>query len=180
MPHDACILTTKDFTILEVMLDRSSDPAEAMTLLLRRKLDAATVVFREDVPPQVATLSSRVSFAVDGGEADSRILSHDRMTSPVGLYLPITTLRGLALLGLAEGQAIRVANRDGVAERIRLDQVLYQPESARRAQEAVELRATPQARRTMLRVIPGTLAQQPALARAHAIDDGDDPGPSAA
>ena len=33
---DGCILTTKDFTILEVMLDRCLDRQDPMALLLRR------------------------------------------------------------------------------------------------------------------------------------------------
>lgn len=187
MPHDSCTfttpctLTTKDFTILEVMLDRSLDPADAMTALLRRKLDSAIVVFRDDVPPQVATLSSRVSFSVDGGEPDSRILSHDRMSSPVGLYLPITARRGLALLGLTEGQVVRITNHDGAQESIQLHQVLYQPEAARREKQAMARQAAPQLRRSTLRVITGALAQERAVCRVPApLDDGDDPGPSAA
>ena len=66
MSMDRCILTTKDFTILEVMLDRSLGRDDPLVPILRRKLNAATVVLRDDVPPTVATLSSRVSFSVAG------------------------------------------------------------------------------------------------------------------
>ena len=182
MPHETCILTTKDFTILEVMFDRSPDPAGAMTALLRRKLDTARVVFRDDVASDVATLSSRISFSVDGRGPDSRVLSHDRMNSPTGLFLPITTLRGLALLGLAEEQAITIADNDGVETCIRLERVLYQPEAARREKAAIAQAATPEMRRSSLRVISGTLAtnQRKAYAGLAVGDDGDDPGPTAA
>lgn len=182
MPHDSCILTTKDFTILEVMFDRSLDPSAAITALLRRKLDAARVVFRDDVPSEVATLSSRVSFSVDGREPDSRILSHDRMSSATGLFLPITTLRGLALLGLAEEQAMIIVGDDGAETCIRLERVVYQPEAARREKEAIARSATPEMRRSSLRVIPGALATEPRkLGPGSArYDGGDDPGPAAA
>ncbi|MEQ1955631.1 nucleoside-diphosphate kinase [Mesorhizobium sp. CN2-181] len=182
MPHDSFILTTKDFTILEVMFDRGLAPTDAMTALLRRKLQAATVVFRDDIPPYVATLSSRISFSVDAGAPDSRILSHDRMNAPTGLFLPITTIRGLALLGLSEGQAIGVPNDEGTDKLILLEQVLYQPEAARREKDAIAGRATPEMRRASLRVIPGALAPDRRLA-IHSLnlsDDGDDPGPTAA
>ena len=59
MSMDRCILTTKDFTILEVMLDRCLGRDDPLVPILRRKLDAATVVMRDDVPASVATLSSR-------------------------------------------------------------------------------------------------------------------------
>ena len=42
-----------------------------------------------------------------------------------------------ALLGLTEGQTFGFINRDGKEERIRLQGVLYQPETARREREAL-------------------------------------------
>jgi regulator of nucleoside diphosphate kinase len=168
MPHETCILTTKDYTILEVMFDRSPDPSAAMPMLLRRKLDTARVVFRDDVASDVATLSSRISFSVDGRGPDSRVLSHDRMNSPTGLFLPITTLRGLALLGLAEEQAITIADNDGVETCIRLERVLYQPEAARREKAAMAHAATPEMRRSSLRAISGRDAEHAISTRSAA------------
>ncbi len=49
MPTDTCILTTKDFTILEVMCDRDTW-GEPLAAILKRKIETALVVFREDVP----------------------------------------------------------------------------------------------------------------------------------
>jgi regulator of nucleoside diphosphate kinase len=182
MPHDACILTTKDFTILEVMLDRCLGRDDPMRALLRRKIESATVVFRDDVSPDVATLSSRVTFRVDGREPDTRVISHDRMTSPIGLFLPITNPRGLALLGLSAGQEFRLTRPDGSEECVLLDAVLYQPEAARREKEAMARLETPAARRSMLRVIPGASGAWPMRSERPTVspDDFDDPGPSAA
>ena len=154
MKTDSCILTTKDFTILEVMLDRCQDPADPIGRLLRRKIEAATVVFRDDIPPTVATLSSRVTYRVNGREPDSRIISPDRMSSPIGLYLPVTTRLGLALLGLTEGQTFAFDGQEG-EESVLLESVLYQPEAARREREAALRLATPAMRRAALRVVPG-------------------------
>jgi regulator of nucleoside diphosphate kinase len=137
------------------------------------------VVFRDDIPPDVATLSSRVIFTVDGREPDTRVLSHDRMTSPVGLFLPITTPRGLALLGLAAGQTFRLAKPDGGEERIVLEAVAYQPEAAKREKDALARLTTPAARRSALRVIPGAFSGRPTVQTARSGDI-DDPGPSAA
>ena len=172
MSMDRCILTTKDFTILEVMLDRSLGRDDPLVPILRRKLDAATVVLRDDVPDSVATLSSRVSFSVDGRPADTRILSHDRMNSP-GVFLPITTARGLALLGLSEGQCFLLRGRGGAEEEVLLESVLYQPEAARRRQETT-LQPEPQ-RKPMLTLVQG--GGQRTMDGAEGFDD---PGPSAA
>lgn len=182
MPPDSCILTTKDFTILEVMLDRCLGTGEPMRALLSRKIESATVVFRDDVPPDVATLSSRVTFSVDGREPDTRVISHERMTAPMGLFLPITNPRGLSLLGLSAGQAFRLAKPDGSEEHILLEAVPYQPEAAKREKDALARLATPAARRSLLRVIPGALGDQPPSPERPATppEDFDDPGPSAA
>lgn len=179
MPQEACILTSKDLTILEVMLDRCLGRDDPMAPLLRRKIASAQVVFSDDVPPDAATLNSRVSFSVDGREADSRILSQGGANSPVGLYLPVTSVRGLALLGLVEGQAFRLAGPGGTQERIVLEKVLYQPEAAKREKEAAERLAPITPRKPVLQLIRGAQYDKPRFGVARP-DGFDDPGPSAA
>ncbi len=127
-----CHLTMKDYTILEVMLARDKGHSEAITNLLRRKLATAKVVFQDDISPRVATINSRIDYRIDGGEIDRRILSHGEMAPAPGITLPVSTLRGLALLGEAEGEPIAVARSDGETEVLIIERVAYQPESARR------------------------------------------------
>lgn len=179
MSEEICILTTKDLTILEVMLDRCLGRDDPMAPLLRRKIDSALVMFRDDVPENVATLSSRVTFSIDGRDSDTRIISHDRMTSPIGMFLPITSPRGLALLGLAEGQEFRLPNHDGVEERILLEKVHYQPEAAKRAKEAATNLAATGSDRPFLRLVTGGALRKPEPPVVPP-DGFDDPGPSAA
>ncbi|HTV69867.1 MAG TPA: nucleoside-diphosphate kinase [Rhizobiaceae bacterium] len=178
MSNESFVLTTKDFTILEVMYDRRLGRDDPLLPLLKRKLDAAVVVFREDVPESVATLNSRVAFSVNGKDTDTRIISHDRMTSPIGLFLPITTARGLALLGLAEGQVFFHPDHDGMEEQIMLEKVLYQPETARREKDALA-RLAPARGKPSLTLVRGSLDDRPGLAPV-GPDGFDDPGPSAA
>ena len=123
MSTETCILTTKDFTILEVMRERCLGSDDPLAPILKRKIESALVVFRDDVPANVATLSSRVTFRVDGREPDTRILSHDRMNSSAGLFLPISRPRALALIGLAEGQDFILTDHDGREERVVLETV---------------------------------------------------------
>lgn len=174
-----CILTTKDFTIVEVMRDRCLGQDDPLAPILKRKIESAIVMFRDDVPDDVATMSSRVTFSVNGRDPDTRIISHDRMTSPIGMFLPVTTLRGLALLGLAQGEQFVFTNSDGVEERILLEKVHYQPESARREKEALERLAVPPPGRPSLRLVRGAFYDRAPLAAA-SLEGFDDPGPSAA
>lgn len=191
MSIDTCILTTKDFTILEVMRDRRRGHEDPLAPILKRKLEAATIVFREDVPETVATLSSRVTYSVDGRTPDTRVISHDHLSMPMGMFLPITTRRGLALLGLSEGEEFVLQDGAGRQERILLQKVHFQPEAARRsgggstggsgeAGEA-ELQAMPEParRRPLLKLVHGALAgaDRP---RAGGYNGPEDPGPSAA
>lgn len=179
MTIETCFLTTRDFNILEIKRDRCLGRDDPLAPLLKRKIESATVIFRDDIPVNVATLSSRVTFSVNGREPDSRIISHDRMTSPIGMFLPITTARGLALLGLSEGQEFTITNAEGQEERILLHEVRYQPEAARRGKEALELTSSPISRKPNLRVIRGAFYDQPRLVPV-THDGFDDPGPSAA
>lgn len=177
MTTDNCILTTKDFTILEVMYDRSLGREDHLAPILKRKLETALVVFREDIPQNVATLSSRVTFRVDGRDPDTRVLSPERATSAVGMFLSIATPRGLALLGLAEGQQFVLQGHQGADEKVVLEKVEYQPEAARREKQAMA--GAPARCKPALKLIRGALYDKPPLVAAG--DDGfDDPGPSAA
>lgn len=178
MSTENCILTTKDFKILEVMRDRRVGADDPLTPILERKFAAATVIFREDVPTDVATLSSRVMFSVDGRDPDTRVISHDKLAASVGMFLSITTLRGLALLGLREGQTCRVTTREGRVEEVFLEKVQYQPEAAKRDREALERMKAQTPRKPSLTLIRGALHHE-----VRSISGRPDilgPGPSAA
>nr|CAD6405780.1 nucleoside-diphosphate kinase [Rhizobium sp. Q54] len=173
MSKDNPILTTKDFTILEAMRDNRLGTEDPLTPILRRKLGSALVVFAEDLPETVASLNSRVTFTVNGGERQTRALVLEGVASVVGMSLSITTLRGMALLGLAEGDECVFSNRDGLEERILLEKVHYQPQASQR-------RGTASAeRKPLLTLVRGGRDESP---RSFRIMPGghDDPGPSAA
>lgn len=179
MSKEHCILTTKDFTIVEVMRDRCLGRDDPLASLLKRKVESALVMFHDDVPENVATLNSRVTFSVNGDNPDTRVISHDRMlNAPVGMYLPVTTQRGLALLGLAEGQEFVLPRGDGTEDRIVLEKVEYQPEAARREREAEKLAASAP-RKPVLRLVRGAFHDQEPD-RPVTRNGFDDPGPSAA
>ena len=128
-----CCVTAKDFTILENMIKRTPPYDEGLLRLLRRKLATATVLLPEDIAPRIATLNSRVEYRIDGGRTECCVLVHGEDNTSRGLTLPISTLRGLALLGLAAGDSVSIERPDGRIETVFLESVAYQPESARGA-----------------------------------------------
>lgn len=127
-----CLLTTKDFHILQSMLDERPPFGVPLIRLLRAKLASPHLVLPAEVPPDVATLYSRVRFSVDEEPSEVRTLIRDEAYRVPGGSLPITSLRGLALLGLGAGQSIVVIGVAGEAECLRMEEILYQPEAAQR------------------------------------------------
>ena len=128
---NSCILTPKDFAVLAAMLRRPDYLHPQIAALLRRKLSAATITHEDEIRPDVVTLNSRVRFRVDDGPVDERIVVHGEERGVPGMTIPITIPRGLALLGLAEGQEVTVERECEPAETLSVEMVAYQPEAAR-------------------------------------------------
>jgi len=127
-----CFLSTKDFTALETLLEHEAYREDAFLRLLRNKLSTATVMLQEDMGPDIATIDSRIDYVIDGRQSDSRILVVGRENALSRFALPITTLRGLALLGLIAGDTVTVARPEGGVEELHLERVAFQPEADRR------------------------------------------------
>ena len=169
-----CQLTMKDCVVLEVMLDRSRGRHDPTIPIIRQKLAGAKVFFRDEIDARVVTLNSRVVFRVNDGPPRTRVVvQRDEGLFP-GVILPITSLRGIALLGMQEGQSIAVRQPCGLEETIRVERVEYQPEAAMRlarrnalrADESCRIVRLPEHRRMRSSAVP--------------LPDGDDPGPTAA
>jgi len=176
-----CHLTAKDFSILEVILQSGVNNDEAYLRLLRRKLSTATVLFQDDIDPQVATIDSLVDFTIDGRLSENRILVNESKEASTGMTLPITTLRGLALLGLTAGDAIVVERADGGHEEIRLNMVTFQPEADRRERSLQQADAETASDRQP--TVISFAARKKTSARMPIegpFDPDDDPGPRAA
>ncbi|MCC7253201.1 nucleoside-diphosphate kinase [Hyphomicrobium sp.] len=129
-PH--CHLTAKDSAYLRSLL-ASKDYGEPYLQLLRRKLADATLMLDHTIDRRIATIDSRVEFRVGDGAIEHRVLTRNEESATQGLALPITTLRGLALLGLRENDVFSLRKPNGAMEAIRLIKIAYQPEAARRA-----------------------------------------------
>jgi regulator of nucleoside diphosphate kinase len=163
-----CQLTAKDFTYLQSLL-ASKDYGKAYLDLLREKLGSATLLLDHTIDHRIATIESRVAFSLDGEHMDERILARDGHAPPQGIALPVTTLRGLALLGLKEGEAYPLRTPDGATESLRLIKVAYQPESARRTNNTTVVAFQPRWMQSVAGA--GTRRSDPF---------NDDPGPGAA
>ncbi|WP_136618475.1 MULTISPECIES: nucleoside-diphosphate kinase [Mesorhizobium] len=176
-----CWLTTKDFAVLEIMLERRRAFADPIVPMLADKLSKADVVPIDSVEADIVTLNSRVVFRIDAGPAETRTLVQNEVRGPVGSSLSITTRRGLCMLGMAEGQTTSIEQVDGRRESILIAAVLYQPEAARRA---VREKSQAEGRRPHgLTLVYSAAADWRPLgekAGMRQTEGDDDPGPTAA
>lgn len=134
MINDRCIITHNDFLVLRSLADSRH---------LADELDKADVVDPARVPPNVVTMNSRVRFE-DQATGTTREITvvlprdADFVKGKISVLAPV----GTALLGLAENQSIEWPFPDGSQRRLRVLEVVYQPEAdARLADEAQAIEA---------------------------------------
>jgi regulator of nucleoside diphosphate kinase len=124
------ILTSLDFDRLEAILDALPVETFPGKTELRGELDRAEVVEPQDVPPDVVTMNSKVRFVLESGEEFCLTLVYpqdiDGSTERISILAPV----GSALLGLSAGAQIEWPRPGGGVIKVRLVEVVYQPERA--------------------------------------------------
>lgn len=126
-----CQMTLRDFRVCQAVLAGLACRHAPLAAAMGEKLDRAALFADDAIDPLVVTLNSRLDFSIDDGAPERRILVGSAFRNGlVGLTLPLATPRGLALLGLRQGQA--AAFEEGGRRRsVRVLRLLYQPEAAR-------------------------------------------------
>lgn len=128
-PH--IVISSLDALRLERLLAsmRSSDfPGKDN---LEEELARADVVEPHEIPPTVVTMNSTVRFKVLPGEQAFELTlvypkDLDDGSGKVSILAPV----GSALLGLSQGDEIDWPRPDGSLMRVRIEEILYQPERA--------------------------------------------------
>lgn len=96
---------------------------------LVRLLQHARIVPSDGMPPHVVTMYSRVlCIDLDTGERALRRLVYPADTPADEADISVLAPLGMALLGAAAGQEIRFELGNGAIRRLRVAEVLYQPE----------------------------------------------------
>lgn len=171
-------LTTKDHAILQGILERYRKPHGPHLALLERKVRDSVIYFSDDIPPGVVTLDSQVTYFVNGVRAGPHLVVRSDGEDLPSFAVSIHTLKGLALLGLAEGSSIVIDPGTGASETLVVEDVVSQPEAeARMSETARGLVQGDSAGRTG-NIVSFRRPAQPAFSSANPDDD--DPGPRAA
>jgi regulator of nucleoside diphosphate kinase len=125
------VISTLDAERLEALLGslpKNSFPGKAE---LEAELDRAEVVDSKDIPPSVVTMNSTVRFSVTGSSDEFRLtLVYPKDVDGSGKTISVLAPVGSALLGMSEGHEIEWPRPGGGTMRVRIEEVIYQPERA--------------------------------------------------
>lgn len=98
---------------------------------LEFELDHAKVVEPKDVPPTVVTMNSTVRFSVESSTKEFELtLVYPKDSDATGKTISIFSPVGSALLGLSQGDEIEWPKPGGGQVKVRVKEVVYQPERA--------------------------------------------------
>jgi regulator of nucleoside diphosphate kinase len=133
LTQESIVLTRNDYGRLKQLLDQLSRETEGTSAgveTLEQILDLARVVQPEKVPANVVTMHSRVRFEDlrTGAEGTVTIVypaQADVSTHRISILSPV----GTALIGETEGAEVELPVPHGQTRRIRIREVLYQPEA---------------------------------------------------
>ena len=124
------LVTSRDMDRLEALLaalpEHGRSPGRAE---LEAELARADVVAPDAMPGDVVTMNSTVRFLVEGSRDEFRLtLVYPNGMDDSGTTISILAPVGSALLGLAEGDEIEWPKPGGGSLKVRIEEVLEQPE----------------------------------------------------
>jgi regulator of nucleoside diphosphate kinase len=133
LTQQTIVLTQNDYSRLRQLLaalSRQSEGTQAGVETLEEILDLAQVVAPEKVPADTVTMNSRVMFEdVRSGEKGTVTIVYptdaDVSTRRISILSPV----GAALIGEARGAEVELPLPHGQTRRIRIVDILYQPEA---------------------------------------------------
>ena len=104
----------------------------AVPAALQGKLQGAAVVPSEEIPPDVVTMQSRVVLAEDAtGRRRTVSLVYPAEADAAASRISVLDALGMQLFGASLGETIVVDTPEGL-RRLRVEQIIYQPEHSMR------------------------------------------------
>ncbi len=131
-PAPAVRITAEDMARLRAVVERHLEGSRAAAAeQLELELDRAAVVPQDQIPPDVVTMRSRILFEdlETGRRREATLVYPDEANidqSMISILAPV----GQAVLGLKVGDVIEWPLPNARLARLRIMEVLYQPEAA--------------------------------------------------
>jgi regulator of nucleoside diphosphate kinase len=125
------VLSSLDADRLTRLLESISDQTFPGREDLEAELARARVVDPKEVPPTVVTMNSTVRFRIQSSSQEFFLtLVYPKDVDPKGGTISVLAPVGSALLGLSKGDEIEWPKPGGGVLRVRIEDVIYQPERA--------------------------------------------------
>ncbi len=125
------IISSLDLERLEALLGSVSVNDVLRKLSLEEELERATVVDSRHIPENVVSMNSTVQLSISSSEAPFHLtLVYPKDVKEDGSTLSILSPIGTALLGMKQGDEIYWPNPGGKNIKVRVENILYQPERA--------------------------------------------------
>lgn len=125
------IMSSRDTRRLEALVASVSARGSATAALLEDEIARADVREPQDVPADVVTMNSEVLCIDEASGAERRLrLVYPEAVGKTEHAVSVLAPVGAALLGLSTGQTIDWPMPGGRTSRLRVSEVLYQPEAA--------------------------------------------------
>jgi regulator of nucleoside diphosphate kinase len=125
------IISSLDLERLEALVGSDSVSDVLRKLNLEEELERATVVDSRHIPENVVSMNSTIQLSISSSEAPFYLtLVYPRDVKEDGSTLSILSPIGTALLGMKQGDEIYWPNPGGKNIKVRIENILYQPERA--------------------------------------------------
>lgn len=125
------IISSLDLERLEALLNFRSSSDALRKLNLEEELERATVVDSKHLPENVVSMNSTVQLSISSSEAPFYVtLVYPKDIKADGSTLSIFSPIGTSLLGMKQGDEIYWPNPGGKNIKVRIENILYQPERA--------------------------------------------------
>jgi regulator of nucleoside diphosphate kinase len=123
------VISTLDAARIEALLENMTNQTFPGREELEAELSRAELLAPEQIPPNVVTMNSTVTFRMlESDRSFSLTLVYPRDADASGTRLSVLAPVGSALLGLAIGDEIEWPKPGGGVLRVRIEEILYQPE----------------------------------------------------
>jgi regulator of nucleoside diphosphate kinase len=117
-PNPVIVLGAADHARLSGLADALADRQPELADDLMLELERAKIVPSDAVPDDVVRMGSTVTFRLDDGESRRLTLVFPVDADIARDRISVVTPVGVALIGLAAGQAMTWTTRDGRAQRL--------------------------------------------------------------
>ena len=121
-------MTEKDFDRISSLIERNE---KEEILALNNEMERARVLDFSEIPKDLVTMNSRFRYInISDAREDTITLVYPQMSNLLEGKISVTAPLGTALLGLRTGEEIDWKFPDGKVKKLRVLEILYQPEAS--------------------------------------------------